>query len=44
MGKVICVGEPERKVRLHDGSCGREVQVELTKIRKWIEGFSSFFF
>jgi hypothetical protein len=42
MGKVICVGEPERKVRLHDGSCGREVQIELTKIRKSIN-FPFFF-
>jgi hypothetical protein len=25
MGKVICMGEPDKRVKLHDGSCGREV-------------------
>ncbi len=36
MGDVMCMGEASREVRMHGGACSEEVNVRLTKIRKWI--------
>jgi hypothetical protein len=41
MGNVMCMGEASREVRMHGGACSEEVNVRLTKIRKF---FFFFFF
>jgi hypothetical protein len=43
MGNVMCMGEASREVRMHGGACSEEVNVRLTKIRKFFFFFFFFF-